>query len=135
MSRGRVLLDANVLIAATMDGHQHHESVAQWLAKRPERLATCPITEGALIRAVLRSGDGIGAALALLHEIKRERRHEFWEDDISYADVQLTAVVGHKQVTDAYLAQLARARGGRLATLDRPLAALHSDVAELVPTS
>lgn len=31
-------------------------------------------------------------------------------------------------------AQLARSRGGRLATFDRGLAQLHSDVADLLPT-
>jgi uncharacterized protein len=38
------------------------------------------------------------------------------------------------QVTDAYLAQLARTHNGRLATFDQGLAQLHSDVAELVAT-
>jgi uncharacterized protein len=44
-------------------------------------------------------------------------------------------IVGHRQVTDAYLAQLARAHGSRLATFDLALAKLHHDVAELVPDS
>ncbi|MDT5196157.1 MAG: uncharacterized protein QOH20_2911, partial [Mycobacterium sp.] len=39
-----------------------------------------------------------------------------------------------RQVTDAYLAQLARSRGGQLVTLDSGLAHLHGDVAVLVPT-
>jgi predicted nucleic acid-binding protein len=39
----------------------------------------------------------------------------------------------HRQVTDACLAQLARHYGGRLATFDEGLAALHSDVAEPIP--
>ena len=37
------------------------------------------------------------------------------------------------QVTDAYLAQLARGRGARLATFDQALAKLHDDVADFVP--
>jgi predicted nucleic acid-binding protein len=40
---------------------------------------------------------------------------------------------GSNQVTDAWLAELARRRKGRLATLDSALAALHSDVAFLLP--
>ncbi len=40
--------------------------------------------------------------------------------------------VGHRQITDAYLAQLARARGGQVVTFDRGMAKLHSDVAELI---
>ena len=43
-------------------------------------------------------------------------------------------IANHRQVTDAYLAALARARGARLATLDRGLAAAHPDVAVLVPS-
>jgi predicted nucleic acid-binding protein len=45
----------------------------------------------------------------------------------------MDGVIGHRQVTDAYLAQLARANHGRLATFDRGLAALHTDIAELIP--
>ncbi len=47
--------------------------------------------------------------------------------------VDLRSVVG-RQVTEAYLAALARARSGRLATLDRGVVAVHPDVADLVPT-
>jgi predicted nucleic acid-binding protein len=61
-------------------------------------------------------------------------RHEFWPDHVSFADVELGGVVGHRQVTDAYLAQLARSRGGQLLTLDSGLAHLHGDVAVLIPT-
>ena len=44
-------------------------------------------------------------------------------------------IIGHRQVTDAYLAQLARARGSRLATFDQAMAKLHDDVADLIPDS
>lgn len=44
----------------------------------------------------------------------------------------MAGVVGHRQVTDAYLAQLARARSARLATLDRGLCVAHPDVTEPV---
>ncbi|MGH3319762.1 MAG: hypothetical protein ACRDN9_06190 [Streptosporangiaceae bacterium] len=42
-------------------------------------------------------------------------------------------MVGHRQVTDAYLAQLARTQGRAFATFDKGLAAAHPDVAELIP--
>ncbi|MGH4013406.1 MAG: hypothetical protein ACRDSL_05625 [Pseudonocardiaceae bacterium] len=61
-------------------------------------------------------------------------RHEFWLDSIPFTEVRLTGVIGHRQVTDAYLAQLARSRTGRLATFDQGLAELYPDVAHLVPT-
>jgi hypothetical protein len=62
-------------------------------------------------------------------------RHRFGPDILPYEDVRMQGVIGHRQVTDAYLAQLARANGGRLATFDEGLAALHRDVADLIPSS
>jgi predicted nucleic acid-binding protein len=46
--------------------------------------------------------------------------------------VSLKGVVGHRQVTDAYLAQLAREHDGRLATFDQGLAKLHHDIVDVV---
>ena len=47
----------------------------------------------------------------------------------------MTGVIGHRQVTDAYLAELARSNHGRLATFDEGFVALHGDVADLIPVS
>ncbi len=55
--------------------------------------------------------------------------------DIGYDRVRTSGVLGHRQVTHAYLAELARRRGGRIATLDGGFAALHSDLADVVPTT
>jgi uncharacterized protein len=41
-------------------------------------------------------------------------------------------VIGHRQVIDAYLAEVARSRDGRLTTFDQGLASAHADVAALV---
>jgi predicted nucleic acid-binding protein len=49
--------------------------------------------------------------------------------------VFLAGVVGHRQVTDAHLAGLARRRGSRLVTLDQGLAALHPDATVLLSAS
>jgi len=127
-----VLLDANVLIALLLDDHVHHGAAESWAASQPDQIATCPITQGSLIRLVIREGESAGTANALLSALTADSRHEFWADDIPYADVRMTGVIGHRQVTDAYLAQLARNHHGRLATLDEGLAALHNDVAELI---
>lgn len=85
--------------------------------------ATCPITQGTLLRLALREGAAAGAAMALIRNLAAQAGHTFWPDDVSYQDVNVTGVVGHRHVTDAYLAALARVRGGRLVTLDRGLAA------------
>jgi predicted nucleic acid-binding protein len=71
--------------------------------------------------------------MEILSRIIRLPRHVFWADSLAYPNVRLDRIIGHRQVTDAYLAQLARVNQGRLATFDEGLAALHSDVAELVP--
>ncbi len=128
-----VLLDSNVLIALSLDGHVHREAARTWLAAAEQRFATCPITQGTLVRAWLRAGGSAESAQRSLTTLVGNPRHEFWTDDIGYGDVPLGGVVGHRQVTDAYLAHLARSRGGQLATLDRGLAATHGDVATLIP--
>lgn len=68
----------------------------------------------------------------VLGSVTGHRRHEFWSDDAPFSADMLRGVVGHRQVTDAYLANQARQRGGKIATLDSGLAALHADVATLV---
>ncbi|MGI8679279.1 MAG: TA system VapC family ribonuclease toxin [Jatrophihabitans sp.] len=130
-----VLLDASVLIAAAFEDHEHNDAADGWLADLGDTYATCPITQGALVRTAIRKGFTASDAIALLGHILAGDRHEFWPDDLGFVDVSMHGVIGHKQVTDAYLAELARERRGRIATLDQGLVALHSDVADLVPTS
>jgi predicted nucleic acid-binding protein len=86
-------------------------------------------------RLLLREGQLASAAREILNGTAAGPRHEFWPDDIPYTDVPTQGIIGHRQVTDAYLAQLARARGSRLATFDQVMAKLQDDVAELVPDS
>lgn len=129
------LLDANVLIALLVNEHVHHAAAESWFAETDENFATCPITQGSLTRFLIREGQPAQAAREALAAVLKNPRHEFWPDSVSYAEVPTTGITGHRQVTDAYLAQLARANKGRIATFDRALASLHSDVADLVPSS
>ncbi|HET9875719.1 MAG TPA: TA system VapC family ribonuclease toxin [Mycobacterium sp.] len=128
------LLDANVLISLAVTDHVHHESAETWFSAATSGFATCPMTEGSLVRLLIRQGQTAATARNLITGIASDSRHEFWPDSIAFADVEVRGVVSHRQVTDAYLAQLARTHNGRLATFDKGLAQLHSDVAELVPT-
>ena len=128
-----VLLDANVLIALLVRGHVHHEAAERWFGTSAERFATCPSTEGSLIRTLIRGGESAAGAKTLLERFAAHPRHEFWRDDLSYREIPMNGIDGHRQVTDAYLAHLARVRGGRLATFDRGMAAVHPDVVELLP--
>jgi uncharacterized protein len=126
------LLDANVLIAVTVTDHVHHDLVEEWFTGRSEAFATCPVTQGALVRFLLRGGATARDAVEVVRGLHSADGHEFWPDELRYDEMDMRGVVGHRQVTDAYLAGLARSRGGRLVTLDRALAALHDDVALLL---
>ncbi|MCU0813057.1 MAG: PIN domain-containing protein [Burkholderiaceae bacterium] len=124
------LLDGNVLVALVTSTHVHHRPAQAWFASGDHPFATCPITQGTLVRLLMRLGDlSAGDALAVLAGVTMHPRHRFWADDLDYAQVSLRGLVGHRQVTDAYLAALARRHRGRLATFDAGLAALHADVA------
>jgi toxin-antitoxin system PIN domain toxin len=115
------LLDANALIALTLTDHEHHQRAASWVAA-VDRIALCPMVEGALIRFLVRLGQSQATAMAVLDGLYAEPRCEFWSDAISYRDADLNHVVGHRQVTDTYLAATAAVRQARLATFDRALA-------------
>ena len=119
-----VLLDANVLIALLVDDHVHHVAAENWFVGISGNFATCPITQGSLMRLLIREGQSAATAQAVLNGATGDARHEFWPDDVGYADVPIQGIIGHRQVTDAYLAQLARARGSRLATFDQAVAKL-----------
>jgi toxin-antitoxin system PIN domain toxin len=134
MTTSRIyLLDCNVVIALATPQHTLNPRAAAWFRKG-YRFATCPITQGALVRFHLRAGAGATAESAkqLLEAISALARHEFWPDDLSYVDMPVRGVIGHKHVTDAYLVALARKHGGSLATMDQALAAIHPGAALLV---
>jgi toxin-antitoxin system PIN domain toxin len=126
------LLDANVLIALATPDHSAHTRAASWFRSCPA-FATCPITQGALIRFFMRWAElpNIGHAKRLLGEICALPKHRFWPDNIAYLTLPEKGVTGHRQVTDVYLVRLAEEHGGRLATMDEALAAVHP-VARLI---
>jgi uncharacterized protein len=131
------LLDGNLLVALRIDTHIGHDAGQRWFSRyRRDRFATCPVTQGTLLRVHMRLAlDGsVDAAWEALREINEHPRHEFWADNFSYLEVPHRLLQGPSQVTDAWLAELARRRKGKLATFDQALVALHRDVAVLVPS-
>ncbi|HEU0191568.1 MAG TPA: TA system VapC family ribonuclease toxin [Mycobacterium sp.] len=116
------LLDANVLIALAVADHVHHASAEKWLSANGQAFATCPMTQGSLLRLLIRQGQTATTAKNLITDIAADPRHEFWPDSVTFAAVEFAGVIGHRQVTDAYLAQLTRTHNGRLATFDKGLA-------------
>jgi uncharacterized protein len=124
------LLDGNVLVALVSHEHVHHAAAQRWFAASSCPFATCPITQGALLRLLLRVGEVAPAtAVEVLTRLASHSRHRFWPDALGYEVISWRGVLGHRQVTDAYLAALARHHGGKLVSFDRGLVALHTDVA------
>lgn len=127
------LLDVNVLVALAWPGHEDHERVQAWFARNADiGWATCPFTESAFVRIVSNPvfsprAVSLRDALRGLEISLRHPAHRFWAADIPFADAVRrfqNRLVGHKQVTDAYLLGLAVHKRGKLVTLDRSLGAL-----------
>ena len=63
-------------------------------------------------------------SMRALDTMTEQSTHEYWADapePLHLATLQSAALVGHRQVTDAYLLGLTALRNQRLATLDRSL--------------
>ncbi|MCL1841528.1 MAG: hypothetical protein FWF75_07270 [Propionibacteriaceae bacterium] len=86
------------------------------------------------MRYAVRQGQPVSAIQTMLTNLDKRVDHEFWPDELSYAQVDLSHVIGHRQVSAAYLVSLVQAHGpqARLATLDEGLVQLYPDVAGLV---
>jgi len=126
------LLDANALIALALSDHEHHERAAAWAAG-VDRIAVCPVVEGALFRFLIRLGQPPATVKEWLVRLYASPGCEFWPDAVSYRDADLAHVVGHRQVTDAYLIALARVKGGLLATFYKGLAQVAERHVVLIP--
>jgi len=127
------LLDTNLLIALLWPGHVQHEAALKWFGRnRAKGWATCPMTQAGFVRIVSNpafSRDAVSPleAVNVLHANTKGDDHEFWPDETSLPDAVSFfggRLVGHQQVTDAYLLALAMRRGGVLATFDGGVAAL-----------
>jgi hypothetical protein len=129
------LLDANVLIAMVVAEHVHHESADAWIDSWEGEFATCPITEGSLVRLLVREGAPAAQATEVVREVHAHNLHRYWPADVSYSDLPTRGVIGYRQVTDAYLVELARQHDGVVATFDWGLAQLHGELAVRVPVA
>lgn len=127
------LLDTNVLIALLWPSHERHVDVVNWFARHRARgWATCPITEAGFVRIVANpafSRDAVSPreAASVLAANTASPEHRFWPDEADFSTATAFAggrLIGHNQVTDAYLLGLALHRGGILATLDDGIASL-----------
>ena len=128
-----LLLDADVVIALTVADHEHPERASRWFVT-VEQAAVCPVVEGALIRFLVRVGVSATSARALLAALHTATRAcSSGPTRFRTQTFAVGHIVGHRPVTDAYLAGVALSRGGRLATLDIALSEALSHAVLLIP--
>ncbi|MBN8422277.1 MAG: PIN domain-containing protein [Verrucomicrobia bacterium] len=129
------LVDGNGIIALAIKSHPQHARAKAWFETLTDTFHTCSVTEGTFLRLhmMLATDTTSAAAWKNLALIQADPMHRFIDDGYSYSQVATRGLQGHKQVTDAWLAQLARRHGARLATLDGGLVATHVDVGFLIP--
>ena len=128
---GPFLLDANVLIALAWPRHEFHARVGEWFARHSRSgWATCPFTQAGFVRVVSNpafSADALTPenAIRLLEANLKLSNHQFWPDDLSVPEALkgVGRLRGHQQITDAYLVTIAVHHRGKLATIDRGIAA------------
>jgi len=127
------LLDVNVLLALAWPTHVHHAAAHRWFAEDHQTgWATCPLTQLGFVRlgmqpAVVKTPILFGDAMHALAQMTAHSTHRFWPLEGGLADIRdeiRARVVGHHQLTDAVLLDLAIRRQGRLATFDRGIAGL-----------
>ncbi len=122
----RYLLDVNALIALGITRHQFRHRVQTWLtslaANEIPQLATCSITELGFLRIVSQIpayNVTVEQAKTLLSLLKASQEYDFKfladSHDASKLPLWVTAA---KHTTDGHLAELAKAHGCILATLD-----------------
>jgi toxin-antitoxin system PIN domain toxin len=125
------LLDVNVLLALSWPDHHFHDRVQDWFGRHGAKgWATCPMVQAGFVRIVSNPAFSPKAvslkdAIAALRFNTSHPAHQFWPDDVSVATGMANLgdrIVGHQQVTDAYLVELAVHHRGKLATLDRGIA-------------
>lgn len=113
----KYLLDVNCLLAAIWSTHQDHVKADIWC--RNKELATCPITELGFLRISTHPralNCDMNSARALLKDFLSKHSVQTIAADLPALGSKATT---SDAVTDMYLADLASARGYKLATLDQ----------------
>ena len=133
------LLDVNALIALLWEDHQFHETMAVWFARHAKAgWATSAITQAGFIRvmnqpALVQPGLSVAELAEVLASNLSHPAHRLLALDFGFADVLACCtggVVGHRQLTDAYLLTAAVRGGMKLLTFDSGLGTLLASSAE-----
>ncbi|MDO4723848.1 MAG: PIN domain-containing protein [Comamonadaceae bacterium] len=122
----RALLDVNVLIALLDAAHVHHGRASSWLlAEIGHGWASCPLTQNGCLRIMAQPSYPqalpVAAVAGRLAQAAAHPAHRFLPDDYSLLEagaLQWPHVLGHRQITDAYLLGLAVRHGCRFVSFD-----------------
>lgn len=136
------LLDTNVLLALAWPNHQHHAHAHIWFAAHAKKgWATCAFTQLGFIRLSSNPAYTANAvppqeAATLLQQWTRLKGHHFWSSPSAKDPAIYARALGHQQVNDAWLVEVARRNSGRLVTLDTrlPVHSLKAGVVEVIKT-
>lgn len=126
------LLDVNALIALGWEGHERHGAMVSWFRRHGHAgWATCALTQAGYVRVLSQPALDTGATVADLADVLARNLahpgHRLVPLDFDFTDVLACCtggVVGHRQVTDAYLLTAAIRNRMSLLTLDEGLANL-----------
>lgn len=122
----RALLDVNVLIALLDAAHVHHLRATDWLVRESGHgWASCPLTQNGCLRIMAQPSYPQALPLAVvakrLGQAVAHPAHRFLPDDYSLLEagaLQWPHLLGHRQITDAYLLGLAVRHGCRFVSFD-----------------
>jgi hypothetical protein len=132
------LLDTNVLLALAWPNHQHHADAHKWFGTQARHgWATCAVTQLAFIRlsanpAYTPAPVSPREAASLLERFLRHKAHRFWPCPSAAMPAIYSHALGHQQINDAYLVELARQSRGRFVTFDTRAAAHNSDIVHVI---
>lgn len=123
------LLDINVLLALMWPNHQHHSQAQAWFAVHASQgWATCALTQLGFVRlssnpAFTSNAVSPRNAAILLSAWTRHTAHQFLQSPSAQDPSIYASALGHRQVNDAWLVEVARQNNGCLVTLDKRVAA------------
>jgi len=127
-ARPHYLLDLNALIALADPDHLHYHAMQNWFdAAGNKDWGVCPLTEAGFIRVTTNPAyrgpnRTVAQAEAILAEFALHPGYRYCPISHSWSVVTASfsnRIIGHQQVTDAYLLGLAIKEEGILVTFDK----------------
>ena len=124
------MLDVNVLLALAWPNHQFHAAAVRAIETKRSRWATCALTQLGFIRlssnpSVIPGAKSPAECAALLEAMVSDPLHVYFDRLPSVTgSTMCRGLLGHNQVTDAYLLHLAHGHDAVFMTFDKRLLSL-----------